>query len=344
MNVLVICHQENNGCNGQIAKTNDVIEHLKKSGFDIDVLAYNKLNTIQKLLKSYKEIKKHDAFVLMPGGKSPLFFYTRMLSFLKKKNVHYVAIGGWVINLISDPKNKKIFNKMKSFKGIYLQNNKTVEAFNNNGFNNTYCIYSFSTKTPLSSSDINSRMDYLNNPNKEYKFCFYARVTKEKGALLACDAINKISNQLKDKTIKLDIYGEIKDPNVEAELKSITVNNPNIKVKGVLGDNAIKVLSNYYCMLFPTQYKGEGFPHSILESFMASLPVIATKWAYNEEIIQDKKTGLLFDCSVDNLADSIKWAIENNKSVIEMSKNCFEESKKYDISVLLKLLIDSLNN
>ena len=110
------------------------------------------------------------------------------------------------------------------------------------------------------------------------------------------------------------------------------------------GENAIKELSNYYCMLFPTFYRGEGTPHSIIESFMAGLPVIASNWAYNSEIVEDKKTGLLFELNTDQLFDSIVWSIKNKEAIKEMKSYCFNQSKKYDINLLLKPLLDNLSN
>ena len=98
-------------------------------------------------------------------------------------------------------------------------------------------------------------------------------------------------------------------------------------------------------MLFPTFYKGEGTPHTIIESFGAALPVIASDWAYNSEIITNKKTGLIFSLEKENdLINKIMWSINNPEKIRAMSKNCYLESDKYNVNVLLRPLLEKLEN
>lgn len=340
--ILVICRYDNSPCNGQIAKTKDVCEFLKKHDFSVDVLDYGKMNAFQKIFQSKRIIKKYEKIVLMPGGKKALFFYTKIIHKLKKKSPHYVAIGGWILSLLNDNKNKKIFELLKKFKGVYLQNKNTVNAFKNVGFQNVYYISSFSSKIPLTDDEMKTRANYYLN-QKEFKFCFFARVERTKGVLLACQAMIKIKKERPNLPIILDIFGEIKDKTLEVELFKICKENGFISYKGILNDqNAIRTLSTYYCMLFPTFYKGEGTPHTIIESYMAGLPVIASNWAYNKEVIKDAQTGLIFELNSDDLYNKIVWAIENPKSIALFSKNCFEESEKYNINILLKPLLINL--
>lgn len=340
--ILVICHLTDSKCNGQVAKTKDTISFLEKNGYQVDVLNYGKLNVFQRVFKSIKEIKKHTAIIMMPGGKKALFFYTRLISKLKKKNTHYIAIGGWVLSLLNEQKNHKIFSRLKSFNGIYLQNKEAFQKFENSGFKNIYNISSFSSKKPISPECLKNKSDIYNN--NIFKFCFYARIIREKGILLACNAINNLCNKYPEKLICLDIYGECLDKELQNELSSIYKLNKNIKYCGVLNDdNAINTLSLYYAMLFPTYYKGEGTPHSVIESFMAALPVIASDWAYNGEVIENKKTGLIFDLKNPvGLEKAIEYAIANPSIMKQYSKDCYKESKKYDSDQLLKPLLNNI--
>ena len=340
--ILVICHLTDSKCNGQVAKTKDVINFLKDNGYQVDILNYGKMNVFGRIFKSKSEIKKHKCIILMPGGKKALFFYTKLISRRKDKNAHYVAIGGWVLNLLKDKKNTKVFNKLKSFKGIYLQNKEAYNQFETSNFKNIYNISSFSSKKPISHDDLKIKNEIYDKG--QYRFCFYARIIREKGILLACDAISKISKNNPDKNISLDIYGECLDKDLQEELNVIYQSNKNIRYCGVLNDdNAIKTLSTYYSMLFPTFYKGEGTPHSIIESFMAALPVIASDWAYNSEIVTDKKTGLIFDLKNPNgLESAIEFAISNPEEIKKYSKSCFEESGKYNSKELLKPLLNNI--
>lgn len=47
-------------------------------------------------------------------------------------------------------------------------------------------------------------------------------------------------------------------------------------------------------MVIPTYYQGEGFPGTILDSYIFGVPVIVSKCKYNSEMIKEGKTGKLF--------------------------------------------------
>lgn len=340
--ILLICHLTDSKCNGQVAKTLDTYNYLKEKGYEVDILNYGEFNAFQKILCSRKIVKRCDRVVLMPGGRNALFYYSNLLLRLKKKNIHYVAIGGWVLSLLNNKKFKKQFEKLKKFKGIYLQNKATQNRFIEEGFDNTFFVSNFSSKKPLSQKQFDLKNQGYDKIGS-FKFCFFARVERTKGVLLACDAINQICQKFKNINISLDIYGEIKDKTLENELNQICKSNPAISVKGVLGgDDVIKQLSTYYCMLFPTFYRGEGTPHSVMESFMAGLPVIASNWAYNSEIVDDNKTGLLFELNTNELFEKIEWAINNPIKIKEFSKNCFTKSKEFNKEKSLEPLLKNL--
>lgn len=337
--ILFICHLTDSKCNGQVAKTTDTINFLKEKGLDVDILNYGKMNSLQKLFKSKKIIKRYNKVILMPGGKNALFFYINLIHKYKYIQAHYVAVGGWVLGLLSNSKYDRFFNKLKFFKGIYLQNIKTYDEFINKGFNNCYYVSNYSSKKPLDFFDLKQK-ESIYKTGSSYKFCFFARVTEEKGVFLACDAINKLSEKY---NVSLDIYGEIVDEDINNRLEEVSIKNNKIKYCGILtGDDTINTLATYYCMLFPTFYKGEGTPHSIIESFMAGLPVIASNWAYNPEIVENNKYGLIFNLNETNdLTNKIEYAINNGQTILEIAKNCYNKSKDYNPD---KLLIPLLNN
>lgn len=343
--ILIICHLTNSECNGQVAKTKDVIEFLKKNGYKVFILNYGQMGLLKKFLLSKRIIKKYQKIILMPGGKNALFYYSYLMLKLKKTDAHYIAIGGWVQNLLKNNKYSRKIRLLKIFKCIYLQNRETMSVFCEKGFNNLCFVSSFSSKQFLTKREFNEKQQLYNNV-QEYKFCFFARVERTKGVLLACNAITKIKQNNPNIKIGLDIYGECKDKLLRDELKEIESQNPFISIKGVItGNNAIRTLSNYYCMLFPTFYKGEGTPHTIIESFGAALPVIASDWAYNSEIITNKKTGLIFSLEKENdLINKIMWSINNPEKIRAMSKNCYLESDKYNVNVLLRPLLEKLEN
>ena len=330
-NILVICHLTGSLCTGQESKTIDTINYLKSKHYYVSIFNYGKYNFIKTVTKSICLLKNFKKVVLMPGGINALRFFTTIIP--NNKDVHYMTIGGWITNYVTSKKNI-ITKRMKKFKGIYLQNQKSVNIFEKSGFNNVVFVSNFSSKIPISIETFTEKTNEIVN-STSINFCFFARVIREKGVLLACEAIKRIRNEY-GFDIHLDIFGEVEDDNLK---NAITSSYSEIaSLKGVLvGDQTTAVLSGYYALLFPTFYPGEGTPHSIIESFMSGLPVIASDWMYNSELIAHLKTGLIFSLDLeDDLKEKIVWAINNKEKLIQMRHNCLKESEKYSRETLLR--------
>jgi glycosyltransferase involved in cell wall biosynthesis len=72
-----------------------------------------------------------------------------------------------------------------------------------------------------------------------------------------------------------------------------------IKYRGVVKfSDSVKVLKDYFALLFTIYYEGEGFAGTVLDAYASGVPVIATNWRYNSEIVQDKIDGIIFEKSV----------------------------------------------
>ena len=82
-----------------------------------------------------------------------------------------------------------------------------------------------------------------------------------------------------------------------------------IQYKGITESNlSSAILKDYYFLLFPTYYPGEGFAGTLIDAFSSGLPVIATDWMYNSEIIKNGFNGYLF--SPNNL-DELVTLLDN---------------------------------
>ena len=93
-------------------------------------------------------------------------------------------------------------------------------------------------------------------------------------------------------------------------------------------------------MIFPTYYQGEGFPGAILDSYISGIPVIASNWKYNSEIVKEEQTGKLFLCQdVDDLVAKLKTLLNNPELLYKMKKNCLSEAKKYDADFVIDNLM-----
>ena len=74
--------------------------------------------------------------------------------------------------------------------------------------------------------------------------------------------------------------------------------------------------------------KVKDFLGIIVESFASGLPVIASDWKYNSEIIQDGINGLLFKTkNEEDLTSKIEYCLDNYNIINEMRSKALSASK-----------------
>lgn len=338
--ILIICHLKENRFDGQQSKTNDVIFSFRKRGYDVDILNYGHCSSFTLIFKSLKRIRSHRNILMLPGGKKALFLYAFLSRFFKNKNFYYLAVGGWITDLIQSKSSRRKLKPLKKFKSIVLQNKQSVEIFSKYGFTNVCFVPTFSSKPQITDEEFRKSLINFDNIN-QYRFCFFARIEETKGIFEACNVIKRLAKE--NYNVKLDIYGQIQKEEVKSKLSNYL--DENIRYLGILHDDSVKTLSTYYCMLFPTYYKGEGMAHSIIESFMAGLPVIASDWKFNSELVKENENGFLvnLDNLENNLYDKVLYAIKHSEIVKKMRFTCFETSKKYNSESVLKTFIDTVD-
>jgi len=96
-------------------------------------------------------------------------------------------------------------------------------------------------------------------------------------------------------------------------------------------------------MIFPTYYYGEGFPATLLEANMAGLPILASNWKYNNEIVIDNTSGYLFEPrNISNIYDCILRAFDNIDVLYKMRFAALENADKYTPEKALKPLFNTL--
>ena len=120
-------------------------------------------------------------------------------------------------------------------------------------------------------------------------------------------AVSLVNKKLGGNFVSLDIYGLVPDDYANALTKLIDDNKQFVNYKGIIDyDKTVEVLSNYFVMLFPTFYYGEGFPGNVVDAYNSGLPIIATDWLYNKDVICDGRNGVLVPInSPESLASAI---------------------------------------
>lgn len=247
------------------------------------------------------------------------------------RKLHYVVIGGWLNELLDE--HKKIEAVLKTFTGIYVETNAMKTALCNRGFNNVEVMPNFKDIKILSEDEL------VYNTEMPYKLCTFSRVMKEKGIEEAVEAVKKVNAEQDRIVFTLDIYGQIDSEQVEWFEKLKSRFPEFVKYKGIVSyDKSVDTIKEYYVLLFPTYYEGEGFAGTLLDAMAAGVPVIASDWKYNSEII-NANNGLLFEThSVEDLVNKIK----SIKDIGHLKKSCLREAQNYSPQSVIQILLNRL--
>lgn len=94
-------------------------------------------------------------------------------------------------------------------------------------------------------------------------------------------------------------------------------------------------------LVFPSLWY-EAFPMTIVEAFGSGLPVIASNLGSMAEIVDDHRTGLLFEPgNAADLAAKVRWASEHPEKMREYGHNARQEyERKYTAELNYKMLMD----
>ena len=152
---------------------------------------------------------------------------------------------------------------------------------------------------------------------------------KEKGIT---DAIEALAELNKGKIIAtLTVYGPIA-AEYKAEFEQLIAKYKDFCTYGgvVSPDDSVKTLKNYYMLLFPTYWKGEGMPGTIIDAFCAGVPVIARRWGYCDEMIEHQKTGFVYDFDKpEELKTWLEYVLKYPQEIYKMKKNCLLAGSNY---------------
>lgn len=160
---------------------------------------------------------------------------------------------------------------------------------------------------------------YINVSNSETSFnksiiSFVGRLDPVKQIDHSILAFSKIQEYFPD--ITLEIYGEgIEKQKLEALIQSLSLEE-FVKLKG----RTSKVLEVYQKSFFTLlTSKSEAFPMSVVESIVAGTPAITYNCSQGVEEIQSATSELLVNNSIEDLADKMKFYLQNPHQLEELA-------------------------
>ena len=328
--------------NGQTIKTKIVYQELERVFGADEIIKIDTYGGIKTLLKTpayvLKALFNSKKIIILPAqnGLRVIVPILVLLNLFFRREIYYDVIGGWLPSFLKERVWLNFF--LKKINAIFVETNSMKRQLVIQGYKNVEVLPNCKKLRILNLYNVK------NVNRKPYKLCTFSRVMREKGVEEAVRAVQELNEQLQEEFCVLDIYGQV-DLNQKKWFNQLKSNFPNyIKYKGVVPfSQSIDVLKNYDALLFPTYYEGEGFAGTIIDAYAAGLPVIASDWKYNSEIIKNDVTGKIVPVhDIQQLKQAIKSIDSNNEKWNMMRKKCVQEAKKYLPENAMKIFIEKL--
>ena len=154
------------------------------------------------------------------------------------------------------------------------------------------------------------------------------------------NAVAMANRELGLTVFALDIYGQVDSAQIEwfDELQSKFPSY--IRYAGLVPfDKSVDVLKEYFALLFPTYYEGEGFAGTLIDAFSAGVPVIASDWKYNTEIVNGN-VGFVYPAEdVQAFVQVLKMIALHPPTVLFKKRQCLQEVSKYSVKITVESLI-----
>lgn len=326
---------------GQTVKTKMLYEELRQySDWDIRITDtyYVRKNPLLWLWQTVRCLVTAKDVIIMVSGNGMKTYFPILYAMTKLfgTRVYHSVIGGTLDRyVIQYPAFRKYLN---AFRANWVETELLRGKLEKCQVTNASVIPNFKRLSVAEESTLTK------TTQAPFRFCTFSRVSKEKGiedAIAAVEAINKKAGQC---LCTLDIYGMIGDGYDRRFAQLMDEASDAIRYRGVVPyDKSVETIKDYYALLFPTYWDGEGFAGTIVDAFSSGLPVIATDWNSNAEIVENGVTGLLYPSQEhQDLEAAIRWCIQDPDSVWEMKKNCVRAAKSYQPEQHIKRIMDEI--
>ena len=323
---------DTNHLDGQTVKTRNIYKLLQQNYDDNNVDYVDTMHIRRKPLSLFKSVWKLircNKLILIPclNNLTYIFPVTYYLSKLFRYDIIHICVGGWQLEYFlgnerfkSHPFQLRLSRKIKAILPEMVKVKNDLK--NQLGFNNTAYFPNFRF--------ISSEIEHTYTSSSTLRLVFFARVDKNKGYDTIFSFVKEIEKYRYDITV--DFYGPI-NPSDKEEFLNLFERYKNIVAyKGVLPqDQVTMTLVNYDLMLLPTRYYTEGFPGSVLDAYIAGIPVLATNWKHAHEFIDDKKTGFVvsFNDSQNEFNERILTLYRDRNMLQQMKTESFKKRLQY---------------
>ena len=158
------------------------------------------------------------------------------------------------------------------------------------------------------------------NANNTYLLCI-GRLVKDKGIV---ELVNVFTNlQQTNPSLRLILVGDFEeslDPLPTSTIHKIQNNNAIIHI--TWSNEVEYYMGLAHNFVFPSHR--EGFPNVLLQAALMKLPILCSRIHGNVDIVEHKKTGLLFNSNDENsLREQLEWALHHKEEFTTMVNNLY---------------------
>ena len=321
---------------GQTVKTRVLYEELCNrfpghSVITVDTYRYGKrfpvilVNLIRAFLHS-----KHIFVLLSRNGRTYLFPVITGLNRLFRRHLYHDVIGGALPKeAAASPSLRK---QLGRFEVNWVETVQMKEALQEVGVTNVEILHNFKRLPILIPNQLSLERE------EPYIFTMFSRVVREKGMDHASKAVAEVNRRAGRTRALLRIYGPI-DPSYEVEFIALLKQYEGVVTyEGCVPyKESVEALSRSFVLLFPSTYPGEGMPGTILDAFAAGVPVIATDWHFNGELVHNGITGYCYDWhNMEQLTEWVAYAVEHPEEIDQMRENCLQAAHLYSADAAME--------
>lgn len=328
---------------GQTVKTKVLRDELQRSFPEqklicVDVYQYRRrfLSILWQTLQAFMKCE-HIFVLLSRNGRTFLFPVLTGLNRIFHKRLYHDVIGGALPKEAQE--RPALAKQLRRFEVNWVEFQGMKEELAKAGVTNVEVLPNFKRLNILSEEEIQQKDE------EPFVFVMFSRILKEKGMEEAAKAITNVNSRFGRQRAVLSIYGPV-EPSYEKEFEQLLNHYQDcVKYMGCVSyDESVRVLCGSYMLLFPTVYRGEGMPGTIIDAFSAGLPVIATDWHFNSELVHDGITGYCYDWKKPELlTEWIAYAVEHPEMINGMRAACLAEAGKYTPDAAMEQISRRMN-
>ena len=275
-----------------------------------------------------------DVFVsLSRNGRKAFFPLLTFAARHLRTRVYHNLIGGWLARDLGEcPKQVDYLN---DFKVNWVESRRLVERLGELGVNNAEFLPNFKY---LDEVELPEERHY----GSGYRFCTFSRVQELKGIGDAMEAVEGLCTEGYD--CRLDVYGPV-DPGYKEEFEAAVARCPHVDYKGcVAPEKSVEAIAGYDALLFPTKWKPEGIPGTIIDALTAGVPVIAAKWQYYDEMLETGVTGFGYEFGRnEQLAGEVKRFIALGDGANGLREGCLARAELYSPEAVARVVAEAVN-